>query len=64
MGSSGSWRSDEPLMEWRQPLVPGRPVRRLLEQEVVTGTGRGIRGKRSYCAELEEACAMAVGLQL
>lgn len=28
---------------------------------MVTGMGRGIRGKRSYCVELEEVCVMVVG---
>lgn len=33
-------------------------------QEVVTGVGGVLKGKRSHSTELEDACPMAVSLQL
>ena len=46
--------------------VPGarERVRGLLVQEVVTGIGGVLGGKRSRSTEVEDACPMAVSLQL
>lgn len=32
------------LTHWRKHLLPGRPVRKLLEQELVMGVGKEERG--------------------